>query len=162
MRSLDPIDAVGEDLVDYVVKPNFRTLGRRFGKGTPAVAAAIRAADPAALAAELRSAGKVTVEVDGNPVALGPDDVIVTQTPRTGWTVAAEGGETVGIEVDITPELRREGLAREVIRLIQDARKSDGLQVSDRITVRWEAGRPGPGRRPDRARAAHRQRGAGR
>jgi isoleucyl-tRNA synthetase len=134
--------AVGEDLVDYVVKPNFRTLGRRFGKGTQAVAAVITAADPAALAAELRSAAKVTVEVDGAPVALGPDDVIVTQTPRTGWTVAAEGGETVGIEVNITPELRREGLAREVIRLIQDARKSDGLHVSDRITVHWEAAGP--------------------
>jgi isoleucyl-tRNA synthetase len=139
VRALEPMAAVGEDLVDYVVKPNFRTLGRRFGKGPQAVAAVITAADPAALAAELRSAGKVSVEVDGAPVALGPDDVIVTQTPRTGWTVAAEGGETVGIEVDITPELRREGLAREVIRLIQDARKSDGLHVSDRITVHWEA-----------------------
>jgi isoleucyl-tRNA synthetase len=142
VRALEPMAAVGEDLVDYVVKPNFRTLGRRFGKGTQAVAAAITATDPAALAAELRSADKVSVEVDGTPVALGPDDVIVTQTPRTGWTVAAEGGETVGIEVDITPELRREGLAREVIRLIQDARKSDGLHVSDRITAAWETADP--------------------
>ncbi len=142
VRALEPMAAVGEDLVDYVVKPNFRTLGRRFGKGTKAVAAAITAAEPAVLAAELRSAGKVSVEVDGSTVALGPDDVIVTQTPRTGWTVASEGGETVGIEVLITPELRREGLAREVIRLIQDARKSDGLHVSDRITVAWEATDP--------------------
>jgi isoleucyl-tRNA synthetase len=142
VRALEPMAAVGDDLVDYVVKPNFRTLGRRFGKGTQAVAAAITGADPAGLAAELRSAGKVSVEVEGAPVALSPDDVIVTQTPRTGWTVAAEGGETVGIEVDITPELRREGLAREVIRLIQDARKSDGLHVSDRITVHWEAAGP--------------------
>ncbi|MGO9216331.1 MAG: isoleucine--tRNA ligase [Streptosporangiaceae bacterium] len=142
VRALEPMAAVGEDLVDYVVKPNFRTLGRRFGKGTKAVAAAITAAEPAVLAAELRSAGKVSVEVDGSTVALGPDDVIVTQTPRTGWTVASEGGETVGIEVFITPELRREGLAREVIRLIQDARKSDGLHVSDRITVAWEATDP--------------------
>jgi isoleucyl-tRNA synthetase len=142
VRALEPMAAVGEDLVDYVVKPNFRTLGRRFGKGTQAVAAAITGTDPAVLAAELRSAGKVSVEVDGAPVPLGPDDVIVTQTPRTGWTVAAEGGETVGVEVDITPELRREGLAREVIRLIQDARKSDGLHVSDRITVHWEAAGP--------------------
>jgi len=142
VRTLEPMAAVGEDLVDYVVKPNFRTLGRRFGKGTKAVAAAITAAEPAVLAAELRSTGKVSVEVDGSTVALGPDDVIVTQTPRTGWTVASEGGETVGIEVLITPELRREGLAREVIRLIQDARKSDGLHVSDRITVAWEATDP--------------------
>ncbi len=142
VRALEPMAAVGEDLVDYVVKPNFRTLGRRFGKATQAVAAAITAADPTSLAAELRSAGKISVEVDGAPVALGADDVIVTQTPRTGWTVAADGGETVGLEVDITPELRREGLAREVIRLIQDARKSDGLHVSDRITVAWEAADP--------------------
>ena len=142
VRALEPMAAVGEDLVDHVVKPNFRTLGRRFGKGTKAVAAAITAAEPAVLAAELRSAGKVSVEVDGTTVALGPDDVIVTQTPRTGWTVASEGGETVGVEVFITPELRREGLAREVIRLVQDARKSDGLHVSDRITVAWEATDP--------------------
>ena len=142
VRGLESMAAVGEDLVDHVVKPNFRTLGRRFGKGTKAVAAAITAAEPAALAAELRSAGKVSVEVDGSPVALGPDDVVVTQTPREGWTVSSEGGETVGIEVSITPELRREGLAREVIRLIQDARKSDGLYVSDRITVHWEASDP--------------------
>ena len=142
VRALEPMAAVGEDLVDYVVKPNFRTLGRRFGKGTKAVAAAITAAEPAVLAAELRSAGKVSVEVDGATVALGPDDVIVTQTPRSGWTVASEGGETVGVEVFITPELRREGMAREVIRLVQDARKSDGLHVSDRITVAWEATDP--------------------
>ncbi|HUY51825.1 MAG TPA: isoleucine--tRNA ligase [Streptosporangiaceae bacterium] len=142
VRSLEPLAAVGDDLVDHVVKANFRTLGRRFGKGTQAVAAAITAADPAALAGELRSAGKVSVEVDGVPVALGPDDVIVTQTPRSGWTVAAEGGETVGIEVRITPELRREGLAREVVRLVQDARKNDGLQVTDRITLRWDTEDP--------------------
>ena len=142
VHSLDTLDSVGDDLVDYVVKPNFGSLGRRFGKGTPAVAAAIRDFDPAALASEMRAAGKVSLPVDGSLVALGPDDIIVTQTPRTGWTVATEGGETVGIEVEITPELRREGLAREVIRLVQDARKSDGLQVSDRITVRWEAAGP--------------------
>ena len=142
VHQLQPMAAVGADLVEHVVKPNFRTLGRRFGKGTQAVAAAIGAADPEQLAAELTSAGKVSVEVDGAPVALGPDDVIVTQTPRSGWTVATEAGETVGIEVDITPQLRREGLAREVIRLVQDARKSDGLHVSDRITVRWETGNP--------------------
>jgi len=142
VHQLQPMAAVGAGLVEHVVKPNFRTLGRRFGKGTQAVAAAIGAADPEQLAAELTSAGKISVEVDGAPVALGPDDVIVTQTPRSGWTVATEGGETVGIEVDITPQLRREGLAREVIRLVQDARKSDGLHVSDRITVRWETGNP--------------------
>jgi isoleucyl-tRNA synthetase len=137
VRSLQPMATVGDDLVDYAVKPNFRSLGKRFGKGTKAVAAAIAAADPATLAADLRSAGKVSVEVDGAQLPLGPDELIVTQTPRSGWTVASDAGETVGLEVGITPELRREGLAREVIRLVQEARKGDGLHVSDRIRVRW-------------------------
>ncbi len=65
-----------------------------------------------------------------------------TQTPLAGWAVAADAGETVALEVTITPELRREGLGREVIRLIQDARKSDGLDVTDRISVRWSTADP--------------------
>ena len=142
VRSLDTLTTVGDDLVDHVVKPNFRALGRRFGKATPAVAQALAAADPAAVAATMRSAGEVSVIVDGAPVVLGPDEVIVTQTPRSGWTVATEGGETVALEVAITPELRREGLAREVIRLVQDARKNDGLHVSDRIRLWWRASDP--------------------
>ncbi len=142
VRSLEPMAAVGDELVDYVVKPNFRALGKRFGKGTQPVAAAIAAADPAVLAAELRSAGKVSVQVEGAELPLGPDELIVTQTPRSGWTVASDGGETVGLEVEITPELRREGLAREVIRLVQEARKGDGLHVSDRIRMRWETADP--------------------
>ena len=77
--------------------------------------------------------------MDGEPVTVGPDEVIVTQTPKEGWTVASDGGETVALETSLTPELRREGLARDVIRLIQDARKSDGLDVTDRIRLWWEA-----------------------
>ena len=65
--------------------------------------------------------------------------MIVTQTPRAGWAVATDAGETVAIDTTVTPELRREGLAREVIRLIQEARKSDGLDVTDRIALRWSA-----------------------
>src|SRR5207244_4097279 len=142
VRVLDALGTVADDLVDHVVKPNFRALGRRFGSRTQAVAAAITAADPGTLAAQLRAAGEVSVVVDGEPVAIGPDDVIVTQTPRDGWSVAAEAGETVALDLGITPELRRGGLAREVIRLVQDARKADGLDVSDRITLHWSAADP--------------------
>jgi isoleucyl-tRNA synthetase len=142
VRALDTLASVGDDLVDVTVKPNFRALGRRFGNGTPAVAAAISAANAAVLAGELRSAGTASVLADGAPVTLEPDDVIVTQTPRSGWAVASDGGETVALEVTITPELRREGLAREVVRLVQDARKSDGLDVSDRISLRWSTADP--------------------
>ncbi|HEV2240854.1 MAG TPA: isoleucine--tRNA ligase [Streptosporangiaceae bacterium] len=141
VHELDTLEAV-EGLVDYTVKPNFKALGGRFGSQTPAVAAAIKAADPAALAAALNSAAEVTVAVDGTPVSLGPDDVIVTQAPRSGWAVASGGGETVALEVAITPELRREGLAREVIRRVQEARKNDGLEVSDRISLHWSTADP--------------------
>jgi len=142
VRELDTLTAVAGDLVDYTVKPSYRALGRRFGQGTPAVAAAVEAADAAGLAAELRSAGKTSVMAEGARVSLGPDDVIVTQVPRSGWAVASAGGETVALEIAITPELRREGLAREVVRLVQDARKADGLDVSDRIWLRWSTGDP--------------------
>jgi isoleucyl-tRNA synthetase len=89
--------------------------------------------------------GTVPVTVEGlseEAVLVGADDVIVTQTPRAGWAVATDAGETVAIDTTITPELRREGLAREVIRLVQEARKTDGLVVTDRIALRWSASDP--------------------
>ena len=162
VRELDPLTTVAEDLVDYTVKPSYRALGTRFGQGTPAVAAAIEAAEAARLAAELRSGGKTSVLVDGAPVSLGPDDVIVTQVPRVGWAVASDGGETVALEITITPELRREGLAREVVRLVQDARKSDGLDVSDRISLRWSTVDRRARHGHDRAPEHDQRRGAGR
>jgi isoleucyl-tRNA synthetase len=134
------LEVLGGDLVDYAVKPNFRTLGRRFGRQTPAVAAAISAASAADIAAAVLAGGSALVSVSSafdEPVRVGADEVIVTQTPRAGWAVAAEGGETVAIDITVTPELRREGLAREVIRLVQEARKKDGLEVTDRIWLRW-------------------------
>jgi isoleucyl-tRNA synthetase len=139
VRTVESLSTVGEDLVDYVVKPNFRALGRRFGNRTQAVAAAITAVDPARLASELETSGTTSVPVEDELVAVGADEVIVTQTPRAGWSVAAEAGDTVALDLTITPELRREGLAREVIRLVQDARKADGLDVSDRILFWWDS-----------------------
>ena len=142
VHALEPLDAVADDLVSYTVRPNFRALGRRFGPATPGVAAAIEAADPVGLAQGLRSEGSASVPVDGSPVSLAPDEVIVTQTPRSGWAVASDAGETVALEVTITPQLRREGYAREAVRLVQDARKGDGLEVSDRISLRWSTADP--------------------
>jgi isoleucyl-tRNA synthetase len=137
------LSVLSGELVDYMVKPNFRALGRRFGRETPSVAAAITAAPAADVAAAVLAGGAVPVSLpSGAVVMVGPDDVIVTQTPRAGWAVATDAGETVAIDTAITAELRREGLAREVIRLIQEARKSDGLDVTDRIVLGWSARDP--------------------
>ena len=138
VESLEPLSDGAGGLVDVSAKANFRALGKRFGKRTPVVAAAIAGADADALAGSLR-AGNATVVVDGETVTLEPDEVIVTESPREGWTVASEAGETVALDLTVTPELRRAGLAREVVRTLQEARKSAGLDVSDRIEVVWQA-----------------------
>jgi isoleucyl-tRNA synthetase len=138
---LESLGEAGGELVDYSAKANFRSLGKRFGKGTQPVAAAIAAADAAGLAVALRGGSTATVVVDGESIELGPDEVIVTETPREGWAVAREG-ETVALDLTITDELRRAGLAREAIRAIQEARKSTGLEVSDRITLGWHTTDP--------------------
>jgi len=71
------------------------------------------------------------------PVSLTAADLVVTQTPLEGWGVATAAGETVALDLAVSDSLRAEGWAREVVRLIQDARKSSGLDVSDRIELRW-------------------------
>ncbi|MGP8302456.1 isoleucine--tRNA ligase [Streptomyces inhibens] len=128
----------GGSLVDTTAKANFRALGKRFGKGVQAVAKAVAAADAAALSLALRE-GTASVEVDGETVPLAPDEVIITETPREGWSVASDAGATVALDLEITPELRRAGLARDAIRLIQEARKNSGLDVADRIALRWQS-----------------------
>ena len=134
---LDSLSSVGGDLVDYVVKPNFRALGKRFAKRTPLVAKAIQAADPAALVEQVRSSGWAQVTVEDESVDVSADEVLVTEQPREGWAVATESGETVALDLELTPELRRAGLAREMVRMLQEARKGGGLAVSDRIHVWW-------------------------
>ncbi|MCW2606092.1 MAG: isoleucyl-tRNA synthetase, partial [Frankiales bacterium] len=133
--SLEPLAG---DLVDTSVKGNFRALGKRFGKQTATVAAAIAGSDAPALAAALRE-GAATVLVDGEPVEVTAEEVLVTETPRTGWAVATGAGETVALDLEITPALRRAGLVRDAVRLVQDGRKGSGLDVSDRIELWWQA-----------------------
>ena len=129
----------GADLSDVSAKANFRSLGKRFAKDTPKVAAAVAGADAAALAGALKSEGRAVVSVDGiGEIELAPDDVVVTETPREGWAVAREG-ETVALDLTLTDELVRAGLVREVIRLVQEARKAADFDVADRIELAWSA-----------------------
>jgi isoleucyl-tRNA synthetase len=131
-------DASG--LVDYSVKANFRSLGKRFGQQTPVVAAAVADADAAGVAAAVSAGQPVVLDVPGiGSVALDAEDVLVSERPREGWSVLNEQGETIALDLELTPELVSAGLAREAIRLIQEARKSSGFDVSDRITLVWQA-----------------------
>ena len=128
-----------DELVDVSLKANFKTLGARYGKSTPEIAAAVAAADANALVEALRS-GSATVTASGVDYEIGPDDVVVTEVPREGWTVASDSGESLALDLALTPELIGQGIARDVTRLIQDARKTSGLDISDRISVIWESG----------------------
>jgi isoleucyl-tRNA synthetase len=139
VESTEALSEAAGDLLQYSAKGNFRALGKRFAKRTPLVANAIAAADAAELAATLRSAGVAAVTVEGEPVEVTLEEVIVTETPKEGWAVATAGGETVALDLTITPELKLAGLARDAVRLIQEARKTSGLDVSDRIVLRWHA-----------------------
>ncbi|GAA1012601.1 isoleucine--tRNA ligase [Acrocarpospora pleiomorpha] len=144
--ALEDMSGFSADLVTFTVKPNFRALGKRFGSQTKLVAAAVTAADPAALAQTLRAGTAATLDAgELGAVTVGPDDVIVTEQPKSGWAVETGAvdtgtGETVALDLAITPELRRAGLVREVIRLVQEARKASGLAITDRIELRWAAG----------------------
>ena len=141
VSSLATLAEVGGSLVDTTAKANFRALGKRFGKGVQAVAKAVAEADAAALSLALRN-GTAAVTVDGETITLSPDEVIITETPREGWSVASDAGATVALDLEITPELRLAGLARDAIRLIQEARKNSGLDVADRIAVVWSSTDP--------------------
>ncbi len=137
--AVEPLSAAGADLVDFTAKGNFRALGSRFARQTPRVAAAIAAADAAELARRLHADGRAELDVDGARVEVLPEEVIVSERPREGWSVVNEQGETVALDLELTPDLVRAGLAREVVRLVQEARKNSGFDVTDRIALVWQA-----------------------
>ena len=134
VRFADSAEAFG----GWVAKPDFRALGPRLGRRVQAVAQALAGAPE--LAERLAAGEPVELDVDdGPPVSIGPDDVQLARDVRSGLGVGAEGGLTVALELEVTPELRMEGLAREVIRAAQDARKAAGLAVTDRIVLGVDA-----------------------
>jgi isoleucyl-tRNA synthetase len=126
-------------LVSYKLLPDNKLLGPRFGAQFPKVRAALAAADAGALAAELRAGLPVELVVDGQAITLAPSEVLVQTEPAEGLAVAADKLATVAVDAALTPELRLEGLAREVVRRVQAMRKEAGFEISDRITTYYQA-----------------------
>ena len=120
-----------DELGRFELKPNYRALGPRFGKHMPQVAAAIAALDPG----RLRAGEEVGVNVDGTEHHIGPDDVQMVLQPLEGYQVERSGTHAVALNTELDDELRREGLAREVVHAVQAARKQAGLRVEDRIAL---------------------------
>jgi isoleucyl-tRNA synthetase len=127
--------AAADELGNYEVKPNYRTLGPRFGPAMPQVAAAVAALDPSAVASALRDGRPVAVQAGGHDHELGAEDLTLALAPLDGYGLEREGSHAVALELALSDELVREGLAREVVHAIQAARKSAGLAVEDRIEL---------------------------
>ena len=127
-----------DQLGRWRAKPNFKVLGPRLGPRVKDAATALER-DDGSLAAALARGETVRLDVGGAPrneqVELAPGDVDLVQETIEGWGVASDGGITVALELELTPELRAEGLARELVRAVQDARKAAGLDVGDRIVL---------------------------
>lgn len=127
-----------EDLVTLEARADFRTLGKRFGKQTPLAAAAIAALSSDRLS-ELERGGTVTINVEGTEHALSPENLQVVRRSRGSLVVQEAYGRFAALDAEVTPELRREGIARELVSRTQRLRKESGLEVSDRIRL-WISG----------------------
>ena len=130
----DIADADG-DLVDVSIKANFKSLGAKYGKAVQDVAKIIASEDAVSLVKLLRASGVATVGV----FEIGLEDLVITEVPKSGWMVASHDGESLALDLALSPELIAAGQIREIIRAIQERRKSDGFEISDRIEVKWNA-----------------------
>ena len=122
-------------LVRLSAKPNFRSLGRKFGKATPLAAKAVEALEADALVA-FEAGEPLSVSVGGESHMLDPEDLVITRHASGDLVVSGDGGYFVAVDPTVTPELRREGIARDLISRVQRMRKDAGLAVSDRISLR--------------------------
>ena len=122
------------DILVKQIKPNFKVLGPRFGKDMKLISSAIGGLGAPDIQ-EIEQNGVLDIEINGKSITLGIEDVEITSQDIEGWLVASEGALTVALDVTITDDLRKEGIARELVNRIQNLRKDSGFEVTDRIDV---------------------------
>ena len=123
------------DVLVKKVKCNFKILGKKFGPLMKGVAAAVQNMSQQDVAA-LEQNGSFTFDINGTPATVDTTEVEIYSEDIPGWVVANEGTLTVALDIQLTDELKREGIARELKKRIQDSRKQNGLEITDRICVR--------------------------
>jgi isoleucyl-tRNA synthetase len=125
------------DILVKQIKPNFKTLGPKFGKDMKLIASVVSAFNAGDIK-NIEQKGSIDVEINGKNITLGLDDVEITSQDIEGWLVANEGALTVALDVTISEDLRKEGIARELVNRIQNLRKDSGFEVTDRIDVQFQ------------------------
>jgi isoleucyl-tRNA synthetase len=133
VKKITPRDNL-DDLVHYNYKPNLKTLGPKFGKGLAAIGKALPAVDPEVLA-PLRRGESVTLSIEGTDYLLASEDVLVSTQQAADWVAADDRGVQIALSLVITPELKREGIARDFVRQVQQLRKDADLEIEDRIRI---------------------------
>ncbi len=126
------------DILVKSIKPNFKTIGPKYGKHMKAIAALI-ATWSAAEISNLESLGEWKGEVNGEEITLNTNDFVIDTKDIPGWLVANEDGLTVALDISISDDLKSEGIAREVVNRVQNSRKEQGFDVTDRISVSIES-----------------------
>jgi isoleucyl-tRNA synthetase len=134
VKAVEPL-AADEEVVSYRVRPNLPLLGPKYGKQLGAIRAALAASDPNEVARHALAGEPFQLLAN---IALEPDELLVDAVEREGYAVMEEGGYTVALDTALTPELVREGMARDLVRAVQDARKTAGLDIADTIAL-WVA-----------------------
>ncbi|MGD0979939.1 MAG: isoleucine--tRNA ligase [Solirubrobacteraceae bacterium] len=127
--------AAADELASYAVKPNFRSLGPRFGKDMGGVEAAVAALDPAHVAAALRERGEIAISIGGRDNILTSEDLLISLAPLEGYGLEREGSHAVALELTLDDDLIDEGHAREIVHAVQGARRDAGLEISDRVAL---------------------------
>ena len=129
----------GDQYVQYTVVPNFKRLGPKVGKQIPAVKKALAEADGNAILVAMQRDGQVTLDLPDGTVQLDDKDIEVRLQAREGWAAAQGSGSVVVLNTEVTDELRREGIAKDLIRTVQNQRKTIGCEYTDRIEVAVDA-----------------------
>ncbi|HPF11745.1 MAG TPA: isoleucine--tRNA ligase [Flavobacteriaceae bacterium] len=133
VKEIDLIDE-GSGILVKQIKPDFKKLGPRFGAEMKAVAQAIHEFGQEEIA-QLEKEGEIEIAYQGKNATLNLDDVLISSQDIEGWLVASDNGVTVALDVTITPELKNEGIARELVNRIQNLRKDSGFEVTDRVEI---------------------------